>query len=205
MVSENGSKKTKFSSIASASSMGIWMKTLDGYPKYSGSQKDGFIECEIKGIARDLLDVNTSCYLSFGIDSSQFIFSDSEEIQINAESSFEGFTYIFGHKIGSNEVALVKAPQNLTSKTFGLEKPVKMRISLDDKANDFEEYSFTFIQSDRQIPEEKFKDKSVTTIPQGRDLQQPPITSQKGFTKLIKNLSIDQGSCITEQSLIIKQ
>ena len=205
MVSEEGSKKTKFSSIASASSMGIWMKTLEGYPIFRGSIKEGFIECEIKGIARDLLDVNVSCDLSFGSDSTQFIFSDSEEIEIHAQSSLKGFTYIFGYKIGSNEVSLIESPQSFTSKKYGLEKPVKMRISLDDKANDFEEYLFTFIQTENEIPENKFSGKSKTTIPQGRDLQQPDITSQKGFTKLIKNLSVDQGSCITEQGLIIKQ
>ena len=194
----NGIATSSFNSTATLNTMGIWAKMLDGYPVYSEST--GFIECEVKGYAIDLNQTNSYCQISAGIDSNQFVFRDSEPIPLNILSTRPLYTYIFANKIGSNDVIIVKSPQNKLDKLGDSKEPIEISISLDNRNNIFEEYNIFLIQSENFI-ELEGRTVDELNVPDG--YQKADSIPYRQFSRLLVNLLRDRTCCIEEIGIII--
>jgi len=194
----NGIATSSFNSNATMNTMGIWAKMLDGYPIYSESAD--FVECEVKGYAIDLNQTNSFCQISAGIDSSQFVFRDSEPIALNILSTKPLYTYIFANKIGSNDVIIVKSPQNKLDKLGAIKEPIEISISLDNRNNSFEEYNIFLIQSENYL-ELEGRTLDDLNVPNG--YQKADGIPYRQFSRLLISLLKDKTCCIEEIGLII--
>lgn len=203
-VINNGlNTKTSYSSTETFSSLGIWVQTLS--EKFTDGKDMGgnaFIECEIEGYALDLKKNRHFCDISFGPDSAQAIFKESTAVQVNVGSSQKGFTYIFANKVGTQDVSIVKKPKNPHDLDEGLEKPLEISFSIDNRINTTEEYRVYLLHTTEFIELGKTHNKNRNR-PSGYD--DLPEIDLKTLNIIIRNLLLNNKCCIEEENLVVIQ
>ena len=203
VLNDSINTKTSYSSTETFSSLGIWVQTL-GEKFTDGTDMGGnaFIECEIEGYALDLKKNSHSCGISFGPDSAQAIFKESSPVQVNVSSSQKGFTYIFANKVGTQDVSVVKKPKDPYELDEGLEKPLEISLSIDDKINTTEEYRVYLLHTTEFIELGKTQNKNRNR-PSGYD--DLPEIDLKTLNRIIRNLLLNNKCCIEEENLVVIQ